>query len=328
MQDLSLFDLKEIYKARKRIRPYVSFTPLQVSEGVSESLGSGVRLKLENQQVTGAFKLRGAANKILQLSEEQKGRGVITVSSGNHGRAVAYISRELGLKAVIVISEAVPENKREAIRRLGAELLVGGPGQDEAMDFAGRLQKERGLSMVHPFDDLQVIAGQGTIALELLEEYPELDTVLVPLSGGGLCGGIAFTLKTVSPRIRVVGVSQELGPAMIESIKAGRVTGVVEEPTLADALAGGLNPDNRFTLALNSRYVDETITVSEEEIAEGVRFLAEQEHQVVEGSGAVGVSALLAGKLQNPGRHTAVVISGGNINPLVLRRILNKGVEL
>jgi threonine dehydratase len=194
MQDLSLFDLKEIYKARKRIKPFVSLTSLQVSEVLSESLGSDVRLKLENQQVTGAFKLRGAANKILQLSEEQKSRGVITVSSGNHGRAVAYISRELGLKAVIVISEAVPENKREAIRRLGAELLVGGPVQDEAMDFADRLQKERGLTMVHPFDDLQVIAGQGTIALELLEEYPELDTVLVPLSGGGLCGGIAFAL--------------------------------------------------------------------------------------------------------------------------------------
>jgi threonine dehydratase len=177
-----------------------------------------VLLKPENHQVTGSFKLRGATNKILSLSDEERRRGVITVSSGNHGRAVAYVSNKLGVKSTVCVNIPVPQNKKQAIQDLGAELVVEGETADEAMRFANELQADRGMTMVHPFDDLIVIAGQGTIGLEIMEDFPEIDTAIVPLSGGGLLSGIAFALKTINPSIHIVGASMDSGPAMIESL--------------------------------------------------------------------------------------------------------------
>jgi len=316
--------LSDIFLAKQRIANLSRKTPLITSSSLSAISNSKVYLKLENRQVTGSFKIRGAANKILSLTDQERNRGVVTVSSGNHGRAVAYIARDLGVKATICVPIPVPENKRQAIRDLGATLVVEGETADEAMAFAGNLQSETGMTMVHPFDDLTVIAGQGTIGLEIMEDFPEVDTIIVPLSGGGLMAGIAFTLKTIKPSIHIVGVSQERGPAMVESLKAGRVVEIVETPTLADALAGGLNPNNRYTLPMAQQYVDETVLVSEEEIAKGILFCLREHQMVVEGGGVVGVSALLAGKITHLGDHVVVVISGGNLSEKILKKLLAK----
>jgi threonine dehydratase len=319
------FYLSDIFSARHRISQLAVKTPLVGSTALSKACGASIALKLENLQPIGAFKLRGAANKILSLTGQERSRGVLTVSSGNHGRAVSYVASSLGVKATICLPRTVPENKREAIRSLGAELRIVGDDYDAAMEVADSFQAETNMTMVHAFDDLKVIAGQGTIGLEIIEELPDLDTVIVPLSGGGLISGIAFSLKQISPDIHVVGVSMDRGAAMVESLKAGRVVEIIEEPTLADALAGGLNKDNRYTLPMVQKYVDETVLVTEDEIAQGVLHCLVEEHLVVEGGAAVGVSALLANKIKKPGKNAAVVISGGNISPHVLSEILTKG---
>lgn len=308
--------LRDVYLARRRIASITRRTPLVDSPGLSEAVGAQVMLKLENLQQTGAFKIRGAANKLLSLTDEARQRGVITVSSGNHGRAVSYVSRALGLDATVVLPEPTPTNKREAIAGLGAETIIEGETYDEADAFAHGLRKERGLTMVHPFDDPAVIAGQGTIGLELLEDFPELDTVVVPLSGGGLIAGIALAVKSASAEIRVVGVTMDRGAGMYESLKAGKVVEIVEEPTLADALTGGLGEGNTYTFRMAQQYIDDVVLVSEAEIAEGMRFALEEHHIVVEGGGAVGIGALLHDKVKPlaPGGDIAVVISGGNIN--------------
>jgi len=318
MADIDL-TMRDIYSARARIAPIARKTPLVSSPALAELTGSEITLKLENLQETGSFKPRGAANKLLSLNPGARQRGVITVSSGNHGRALAYVAHRLGLRAVVCLSDTVPANKRDAIQKLGAEVVIRGSTYDEAAKEAYRLVEKEGLEMIHPYDDPVIIAGQGTIGLELLEEFPGLDTVVVPLSGGGLLGGIAFALKSADPGIHVVGVMMERGPAMVESLRAGRVVDIVEEPTLADALAGGIKP-NQYTFELIQKTVDETVLVSEQEIAAAMAFALERHHLVVEGGGAVGIAALMSGKLQHLGERVAVVISGANVDmPLLLR---------
>lgn len=314
--------LRDIYMARQKIASIVKRTPLIRSPGLTEQLERSVYLKLENVQETGAFKIRGAANKLLNLTSEELERGVVTVSSGNHGRALAYVASRLGSHAVVCMTEAVPEVKREAIRKLGAELFLSGNTYKETLDQASQIQKERGLVNVHPFDDPLIIAGQGTIGLELLEDLPEIDSVIVPLSGGGLLGGIALALKSADAGIRTIGVSMERNPAMVESLRAGKVVEVVEEPSLADALIGGIAPVEH-TFDIIQKYVDETVLVSEKEIAEAMIFAFEKHHLVVEGGGAVGLAALLFQKVEALGQHVAVVISGGNVDPTVLIQIVH-----
>ena len=306
--------LEHVYAARQRIQTLVRRTILEESPWLTTSLGTNIFLKLENRQVTGSFKIRGATNKLLSLSDDEKSRGVITVSSGNHGRAVSYVAGKLGINAVICLSEAVPGNKVQAIQDLGAETVVAGKTYDDATEHAVHLQAQRGLTMVHPFDDPFVIAGQGTIGVELVEDLPHIDTAIVPLSGGGLLGGIALALKSLKPTIHIVGVSMERGPAMVESLKAGRVVDIIEEPTLADALAGGIGLDNRYTFRLIQEYVDETVLVSEEEISAAMTFALDKHHLVVEGGGAVGIAALLYTKVAQLGENVAVVISGANVD--------------
>jgi len=321
--------MRDVYLARQRIASIARRTPLIHSSELSKrirgsdfgELTRDVYLKLESLQVTGSFKIRGATNKLLSLAPDVRKRGVITVSSGNHGRALSYVAGQLGVRAVVCLSEAVPEGKREEIRNLGAETIVHGRTYDEAQEYASRLQEERGLVMVHPFDDPSVIAGQGTIGLELLEDLPEIDTVVVPLSGGGLLAGIALALKSAHPGIRTIGVSMERGPAMIESLRAGKVVDIVEEPTIADALAGGIRP-NAYTFDMIQKYVDDTVLVSEGEIAGAMAFALERHHLVVEGGGAVGIAALLYGKVGRPGRHVVVIVSGSNVDLALLVRIV------
>lgn len=302
----------DIRHAREIIADATCRTPLLFSPTLSKRFGVQVQMKLETIQPTGTFKIRGATNKLASLNADERARGVVAISSGNHGRGVAEAARRLGVRAIVCMGSLVPQNKIDAIRRLGAQTHIIGESQDAADVEAQRLIREQGLVEAHPFDDRHVIAGQGTIGLELLEDDPELDTVVVPLSGGGLIAGIAIAVKSVRPDIRVIGVSMRRGAAMIESLRAGRPVPVKELTTLADALGGGIGLDNRLTFHLVRELVDETVTVSEEEIAEGMRHLFWSEQLVVEGAGAVGVSAMLAGKIPTLGQRVAIVVSGRN----------------
>ncbi|HKI55605.1 MAG TPA: hydroxyectoine utilization dehydratase EutB [Trueperaceae bacterium] len=305
--------LRDVYRARRAVAGVVRRTPLVESRALSRIAGGPVHLKLENLQVTGAFKARGAANALAALDAAARRRGVIAVSTGNHGRAVATAAGRLGVNAVVCVSERVPEDKLAALRATGCELLVGGDSQDEAEARARELMAERGLTLVHPFDDARVIAGQGTIGLEILEELPDVDTVIVPLSGGGLIAGVALALKSAERAIRVVGVSMQAGAAMARSLQAGRPVPTPEEPTLADSLQGGIGERNRFTFAMVRRLVDEVVLVDEAAIAQAMRFAFEEEKQVLEGAAAVGIAALLQSRVAVGPGSSAVVCSGGNI---------------
>jgi threonine dehydratase len=320
--------LQEIYRARRAIGAGIRRTPLALSDALTRRVAAPVHLKLEHLQTTGSFKLRGALNATLRLAPEQRAKGVVAVSTGNHGRGLAFAAAQAGARCVVCMSRLVPRNKVDAIAALGAEVRIVGASQDEAQLEADRLVAEDGMTMLPPFDHPEIIAGQGTIGLELLEDLPDVETVLVPLSGGGLIAGVACALKAAAPRIRVVGVTMERGCAMYRSQRAGRPVEVEELPTLADALGGGIGLDNRYTFALVRELVDDLLLVSEEQIADAVRHAYFAEQQVIEGSGAVGIAALLAGALRQPG-VTAVVVSGGNIDmALHARLIRGEPVEL
>ncbi len=320
-------DLSAIYRARQVIYPPARRTPLLPSSSLSAILGSEVRLKLETLQDTGAFKIRGAANKLLSLTAAQRQCGAVAISSGNHGRGIAYAAKGLGMRAVICMGSLVPQNKVKAIEALGAEVRIVGDSQDDAELEAQRLIDEEGMIEAHPFDDPFVIAGQGTIGLELIEDWPELDTVVVPLSGGGLIAGIAIAVKAANPTARVIGVTMERGAAMIESLQAGKPVPVTELATLADALGGGIGLENKLTFEIVRDLVDETLTVSEAEIADAMRHLFFAEQQVVEGAGAVGIAALQSGRLQSLGGKVAVVISGRSVAMDSFREIACQGSQ-
>lgn len=316
--------LRDVYMARRKVGEVALRTPLLEAKRLGKAIGGRVVLKAENLQETGSFKIRGAANKILGLKETERRRGVLAVSTGNHGRAVAYVAQRVGVPAVVCVSAAVPENKLEAIRALGAELVIAGETYDEAAEQAEQLKEARGLTMVHPFDDPDIMAGQGTIGVEVLEDFPEVDTAIVPLSGGGLIGGIGLALKSASDDIRVIGVSMTRGPAMVESLKQGKVVEVIEEPTLADALAGGIGTDNRHTFRMAQRVIDATALVTESEIGGGMAYALDEHHMVLEGAGAVGLAGLLYGKVNGVGKNVMVVLSGGNVEVEILTSIAQK----
>jgi len=314
---------RDVYVARRTIAPWVRRTPLKLSRALSNLTGARVYLKLETVHDTGAFKIRGATNHILNLNDEGRARGVVTVSTGNHGRAVAYAAKRLGIRAVVCMSELVPGIKVEGVRDLGAEVRIVGKSQDDAEVEADRLIAQEGLIPVHPFDDPHVIAGQGTIGIELLEDLPEIDTVIVPLSGGGLMGGIALALKSACADIRVIGVSMERGPGMIESIRAGKPVPVEERGTLADSLGGGIGLENKYTFELVRRFVDEFLVVDEAQIADGMRQLYRGDHLVAEGGASVGVAALIAGLVREPEGNIVCVVSGANVDMDKFTRIVN-----
>ncbi len=313
--------LDQVVAARHAIADVALRSPVLRSRVLSDLTGTPVTLKLENLQVTGSFKVRGAANKLLALSGEEGARGVVTCSSGNHGKAVAYVADLLGLRATVCVPEWVDSTKLAAIKRHGAVAVLHGDTYDAAEQRSYEIQREQGLIYVNPFDDPLIIAGQGTIALELFEQDPNLDTLLVPLSGGGLIGGIALAMKSVNPNVQVVGVSATNARVMFESLKAGRPIAFPEDATVASALSGGVGLDNRYTFQLVQDYVDEQLLVTEDEIREAMEFAAVELKLVVEGGGAVGIAALLSGKLAPHGKHIAVVVSGGNIGLETLAEI-------
>jgi threonine dehydratase len=307
--------LRDVYRARRAIAPFVRRTPVVSSPVLSARAGRPVYLKLENLQETGSFKLRGAASKLCSLGVEERARGVVAVSTGNHGRAVAHIGRALGVRVAVCLSDLVPDNKRAAIAAEGAELHVGGSSQDQAMTRAEELTHDQGLTWAPPFDDPAVISGQGTIGLELLEDVPDLGAVLVPLSGGGLLAGVALALKSADPAIQTVGVSAERVSVMFESLRAGRPLELPEQTSLADSLGGGLGRENRYTFRLVRELVDDHAIVSEAEIAASMALVFRHHGLVLEGAGAVGIAALVAGKIALRPGPVAVVLSGGNVDP-------------
>ena len=313
--------LADIRIARDRIAGKVEQTPTVLSQSLSERLGIPVHLKLEHRQTTGSFKLRGASNAIASLSADEKARGVVAASTGNHGRALAHAAKLEGMRAVICMSRLVPGNKLDEIRRLGAEVRIVGNSQDDAQQEVDRLVKQEGLVMLPPFDHPAIIAGQGTLGLEMIEQIPDAALVLVQLSGGGLASGVAAAIKGVSPRTKVIGVSMARGAAMKASLDAGHPVLVEELPTLADSLGGGIGLDNRLTFAMCRDLLDDVILLSEDEIAAGIRHAYAQEREIVEGAGAVGIAALLAGKIRADG-PVVVLLSGRNIDMNAHRTIV------
>lgn len=305
--------IQDIYKARSNIKPFISRTPIIRSETASKQAGMPVYLKLENLQYTGSFKVRGAANELINLPPTRRRAGVIAVSSGNHGKALSYIASKMGIHVVVCLSKRVPRAKIEGVREMGGDVVIAGETFDQASEHAYKLQAERGLSFIEPFDDPDLIAGQGTIAIDVIEDIPNVECVIVPMAGGGLISGIAIAMKTINPKISVIGVSMDSNPIMYESLRLGKVvTGKEELPSLADALIGGIGTENHYTFGLCQKLVDDTVLVSEEEIAHAMYFMLEHHHMLVEGAGAVGLAAVLSHHI-NQSAITAIIISGCNI---------------
>ncbi|MZR31656.1 hydroxyectoine utilization dehydratase EutB [Sneathiella litorea] len=315
-------NLAAIEKARIRIAPFIRQTPTVSSPSLSGITGGDVHLKLEQLQITGSFKLRGATNAVLNLTEEQKANGVVGVSTGNHGRGLAYAARNAGVKCIICMSELVPQNKVEGIRAHGAEVRIIGRSQDDAQVEVDRLVAEEGMTMLPPFDHEDIICGQGTLGIEIQEQLADTETVLIPVSGGGLISGVALALKGWKPSIRIIGITMDRGAAMFESQQAGKPIMVEEYPTLADSLGGGIGLSNLYTFQMVKELVDDLILVTEKEIADAIRHAYWQEKLVIEGSGSVGIAALLAGKITAPGT-CACVISGCNIDMELHKRVID-----
>lgn len=318
--------LDTIRAAADRIAGEVVRTPLVRSTALSERAGAPVFLKLETRQTTGSFKLRGATNAVLSLPPEARKVGIAAASTGNHGRGLAHAAVRQGLRCVVCMSALVPENKVAAIRALGAEIRIVGRSQDDAQGEVDRLVAQEGFTAIPPFDHADVISGQGTIGLEIVADLPEVAQVVVPLSGGGLFGGIAAAVKGLRPQARMVGVSMARGPAMRDSLAAGRPVAVAELPTLADSLGGGIGLDNRHSFALARDLLDEAVLLTEAEIAVAIDHAYAAEQEIVEGGGAVGIGALLAGKLTVSG-PTVLVVSGRNIDMALHRKIVSGAWE-
>ena len=304
---------ERIVDAEKIVSKHTIETPVVYSKVLSAAIGEQVSLKLENQQITGSFKIRGAINAISNLTPAQKKAGVVALSTGNHGRGLAYAANLMKIRCIICMSELVPNNKIEGIKALGAEVRLIGKNQDEAQVEADRLSIQDGMTYISPFDNVDVIAGQGTLGLEIHRQIPELKYAFVPLSGGGLICGVAKALKSLNPNIKMIGVSMDRGAAMYESQKAGKPIFVKEEESLADALTGGIGLDNRFTFDLTKELVDDIVLVTEKEIAEGIHYAYWHESQIVEGAGAVAIASLLNNKFSPKGPSLALMC-GRNIN--------------
>jgi len=320
-----LFELQKIQAAHDRIKDVVVNTPYSYAPYLSETSGVEVYLKKENLQMTGAFKLRGAFSKIASLSDDERALGVIAASAGNHAQGVAYSAQHFGCKAVIVMPDSTPLTKVNGVKHFGAEVILHGSNYDEAYAYATTYAQEKGLVFVHPFEDEEVIAGQGTVALEILEVADDLDAIIVPVGGGGLISGVAAAVKAINPKIEVIGVSAAGAPALKQSFDAQKPIDTTSVRTIADGIA--VRDCSPVTLAYMLESVDRFISVDEKEIASAILFLLEKQKLVVEGAGAVGVAALMHQKLPHlKGKKVATILSGGNMDVTLLSVIIEKGL--
>jgi threonine dehydratase len=312
---------QEVLQAEQRIRRYVRETPLDYSFYLSQTTGCHVYLKLENLQHTGSFKARGAMSKLLSLAPEQRAKGVVAASTGNHGAAAAFGLYTLGMKGIIFVPEQASPAKVEAIRRFGAEVRVHGIDSVVTEIYARRYAEQNGMTYISPYNDPQVIAGQGTIAVELARQLDRIDAIFVSLGGGGLISGIAGYLKSIHDEVTVIGCSPENSPVMIESMKAGRILEMESQPTLSDGTAGGIEAD-AITFDLCRKLIDDYVLVTEDEIRETMRTFIETHHLLIEGSAAVAIKGFLKKQEVFRGKNVVIVICGGNISLATLKAIL------
>ena len=319
-----MISLADIRTARERVRDSVYFTPAPQSETLSRATGNALCLKLENLQMTGSFKERGALNRILTLTPEERANGVITASAGNHGQAVAYHASKRGIRAEICMPVRTPITKLNAVKGYGGEVVLHGANYDEAMEEARRREASDHRTYLSAFDDDAVIAGQGTIGLELLEQIPDVEAVVVPVGGGGLIAGIACAMKETRPSIRVIGVQSAAIPSMLAALREHHPVMLAPGSTVADGIA--VRQVGEKTLPLCEKYVDEIFTVDDEEIAMAVLWLLEKEKTLAEGAGAAGMAAMLNRKTGLSGKKVAVVLSGGNLDVTTLSRIIERGL--
>ncbi len=319
-----MITLNDIQSALGRIRNFIYLSPCARSETFSESTANHVYLKLDNLQRTGSFKERGALNKLLLLSPEERAQGVIAASAGNHAQGVAYHAGKLGIRAQIFMPLTTPLIKVSATRGYGADVVLHGANYDEAFEESVRRSQAEHLTFVHAFDDDAVIAGQGTIGLELMEQHPALEAVIAPIGGGGLIGGMACALKESNPKIQVYGVQPSRLPSMKVAVAEGKPVTVMAASTIADGIAVRRAGDR--TLPLVQKYVDDIVTVEEEEIANAILLLLEREKTLAEGAGAAAIAALVNRKLPLVGKKVAVLVCGGNIDVTLLSRIIERGL--
>lgn len=318
-----MLNLDDLYRARYVLGEILRRTDLVRAPKLNPE--SDIYLKPENLQITGSFKIRGAYYKISQLTEEEKKRGVVACSAGNHAQGVALGATSHGIKSLICLPEGAPISKVEATRRLGAEICLVPGVYDDAYQRAMQLRDEKGYTFVHPFNDEHVIAGQGTIGLELLEQLPDVQAVLVPVGGGGLISGVAYAMKTLNPNIEVYGVQAAGAPSMYESIRKKEEITLPQVSTVADGIA--VKTPGDLTYDICSKYVDDICLVSEDEICAAILRLLEEEKMVAEGAGAVSVAAAMFNKVPIKGKKTICLVSGGNIDVNILSRVINRGLE-
>ena len=315
-------NIQDIYEAADSIRDSIVKTPCSRSQTLSEITDAEVILKFENHQFTASFKDRGALFKLLSLTPAQSKAGVIAMSAGNHAQAVAYHSKRLGVSATVVMPRYTPNVKVERTRAFGAEVVLHGNGLDEASNYTKELARDRGLNLIHPYDDEKIIAGQGTIVLEMLEAFPELEMLVVPVGGGGLIAGNAVAAKAIRPEIEIVGVESQRFPSMYQALKGVPIT--CEESTLAEGIA--VSEPGRLTTPIVRDLVHEILIIEESQIEAAVLLLLEVEKTVVEGAGAVGLAALLSNRQRFEGRKVGLILSGGNIDMLTLSSIIQRGL--
>ena len=317
-----MLTIDKVYAAQKALKGVARKTDVIYAPKLCP--GTELYLKTENLQVTGSFKVRGAYYKMTCLSDEEKARGVIACSAGNHAQGVALAAQKNGIKAVICLPDGAPISKVEATKSYGAEVCLVEGVYDDAYQKALQLRDERGYTFVHPFNDEDVIAGQGTIALEIIEQLPEVDAVLVPIGGGGLISGIAYTLKTLKPNVKVIGVEAKGAPCMKNAIEHGSLEKLPSVSTIADGIA--VKQPGDLTYDICSKYVDEIVTVTDDEISAAILALMETQKLVSEGAGAVGVAAALFNKVDLKGKKVVSVVSGGNIDVTILSRVISRGL--
>ncbi len=317
-------NLNMIQEARTRIKDIVKNTSLITAPKLSAESDMNVYLKLESLQYSGSFKIRGAANKILSLDPSELKNGVVASSAGNHAQGVALSASKLGIKSTIVMPKIAPLAKVKATKEYGAEVMLHGEIYDDAYELAKAIQVESDATFIHPFNDPMIIAGQGTIGLEILEELENIDAIIVPIGGGGLISGIAIAVKSLKPEIKIIGVQASNAPAMAESFYAKKLTSVDVRKTMADGIAVKVPGDVTFEVI--KEYVDEIVTVDENEIASAIMFLLEKCKLVSEGAGATPAAAILSGKINMPGKTVVGVLSGGNIDITLVEQIVNRGL--
>ena len=317
-----MISLDKIYHARYVLKEVIRDTDVIYAPRINPE--ARVYLKTENLQITGSFKVRGAYYKISQLSAEEKQRGVIACSAGNHAQGVALAAQKAGIKAVICLPDGAPISKVEATKAYGAEVVLVEGVYDDAYERALKLRDERGYTFIHPFDDELVIEGQGTIGLELMEQIPDMDAVIVPVGGGGLISGVAFAVKALNPEVKVYGVQAAGAPSMVNSLKNGEIAHLPAVSTIADGIAVKTPGENTF--ALTSQYVDEVVTVTDDEIAAAILALMEQQKLVTEGAGAISVAAAMFNKVPVKGKKVVCLLSGGNVDVSILSRVIDRGL--